>query len=452
MTDLGLTPLYKNMSPILRIALPSIAANITVPLLALVDTAIVGHLGSAVYIGAVAVGGMVFSMIYWIFGFLRMGTGGLTAQACGAGLDDESMRILLRSLCWAAGVSVLLIALQVPIADAAFLYASPTTEVEASARTYFSILVWGAPAVLGLYSFVGWFLGMQNARYAMYIALVQNVVNIIASLSFVLLAGMKVEGVALGTLLAQYAGLIMAAMLWLKTYRRRMLKDGLPGNVWEKRALSRFFSVNRDIFLRTLCLVFVTTWFTRAGAKQGDLVLAANALLMQFFVLFSYVMDGFAYAGEALGGRYAGADDAHSFKHMVARLFAWGTALAVAFTLVYAFCGGMLLNLLTNDRQVSDYASGLLCFACLIPPVSMAAFLLDGIFVGTTSTRAMLLAMACACLAFFAIALPLLRFGNEYLWSAFLVYLAMRSLVSALLYPQVLRKVGEHYASANCKN
>lgn len=429
------------MSPILRIALPSIAANITVPLLALVDTAIVGHLGSAVYIGAVAVGGMVFSMIYWIFGFLRMGTGGLTAQACGAGLDGESLRILLRSLGWAAATSLLLIALQVPIADAAFLYASPTPEVEASARTYFSILIWGAPAVLGLYSFVGWFLGMQNARYAMYIALVQNVVNIAASLSFVLLAGMKVEGVALGTLLAQYAGLAMAVGLWLKAYRRRMMAGGLPDKVWEKRALSRFFSVNRDIFLRTLCLVFVTTWFTRAGARQGDLVLAANALLMQFFVLFSYVMDGFAYAGEALGGRYAGAHDAGSFRRMVKSLFTWGTALAAAFTLTYALGGGVLLWLLTNDTAVSDYAAALLPFACAIPAVSMAAFLLDGIFVGTTSTRPMLLAMACACTAFFATAVPLLRHGNEFLWAAFLIYLALRSLVSALLYPGVLRKV-----------
>ena len=278
------------MSPtnqrILHIAIPSIISNITVPLLGLVDVTIVGHLGSASYIGAIAVGGMLFNMIYWIFGFLRMGTSGLTAQAYGAHDLPEVTRTLLRSLGIGIALSLALLMLQYPIRTIAFHLIDASPEVRNLASLYFHICIWGAPATLGLYGFTGWFIGMQNSRFPMYIALTQNVMNIIASLFFVFACDMKVAGVALGTLIAQYAGLFMAYALWLRCYRplRKYIEWK---HVFTHEAMSRFFQVNRDIFLRTLCLVAVTVFFTSTGAAYGDVTLAVNTLLMQLFTLFS---------------------------------------------------------------------------------------------------------------------------------------------------------------------
>lgn len=426
---------------ILRIAVPSIVSNITVPLLALVDTSIAGHLGAAAYIGAIAVGGMLFNMVYWIFGFLRMGTGGLTAQSYGAGKLEEADWTLLRSLGMALTISLCLIALQQPLAELFFRLMEATPEVEVLARRYFAILIWGAPAVLGLYSFIGWFLGMQNAKIPMLIAIVQNVVNIVASLALVLGAGWKVEGVATGTLAAQYAGLLMAFALWRRNFAFNM-KQVAWRTVFRRRALGHFFNINRDIFLRTLCLVGVSVYFTASGAKQGDLVLAANALLMQFFTLFSYIMDGFAYAGEALGGRYYGAREADGFRNLTRRLFVWGMALAAIFTLVYGLGGNQLLNLLTDDHAVVQAARTYLPYAVAIPVAGFSAFLFDGLFIGTTSTRGMLLAVGGASATFFLIEYGWAsQWGNHALWAAFLLYLFLRGMIQALYYKQVCKKI-----------
>lgn len=431
---------------ILQIALPSIVSNITVPLLALADTTIVGHLGAAAYIGAIAVGGMVFNMIYWLFGFLRMGTGGLTAQACGAGDESEARLVLLRSLTVALCSAAAMIVLQRPLVDTVFRFVTATPEVEALARQYYIILIWGAPAVLGLYSFAGWFLGMQNARYPMVIALVQNVVNIAASLALVFGAGLKVSGVATGTLVAQYAGLLMALWLWGRRYGRRgpLLDSGDWRTLWRRvmhrERFARFFAVNRDIFLRTLCLIAVSTYFTSAGSAQGETVLAANALLMQFFVIFSYIMDGFAYAGEALGGRCYGAGERERFDRLTRRLFVWGAALGLVFTLLYAGLGTDLLALLTNRPEVRAAAEAYLPYAVAIPLVSLSAFLFDGLFIGTTSTRLMLLSMALATATFFAV-IELGPAGNHTLWAGFLSYLGVRGLAQAGVFSRVRRKV-----------
>ena len=313
---------------ILEIAIPSIISNITVPLLGLIDVTIVGHLGSAAYIGAIAIGGMLFNIIYWIFGFLRMGTSGMTSQAYGQRNLDEVTRLLLRSVGIGLLIALCLLLLQYPIQKTAFTLITTTREVENLATLYFRICIWGAPAVLGLYGFAGWFIGMQNSRFPMYIAITQNIVNIIASLSFVYLLNMKVEGVALGTLIAQYAGFLMALLLWMRHYKPLRKRIAIKG-IWQKQAMSRFFSVNRDIFFRTLCLVIVTMFFTSAGAAQGETVLAVNTLLMQLFTLFSYIMDGFAYAGEALAGKYIGARNRTAFHQTVRQLFGWGIGLSL---------------------------------------------------------------------------------------------------------------------------
>lgn len=424
---------------ILQIALPSIVSNITVPLLGLIDVTIVGHLGAASYIGAIAVGGMLFNIIYWIFGFLRMGTGGMTSQAYGRGDEAEMMRLLTRSTGVGMLIALTLIVLQYPIERTAFSLIETTPEVERLAATYFRICIWGAPAVLGLYSFSGWFIGMQNSRYPMFIAITQNIVNILMSLVLVYGLEMKIEGVAIGTLVAQYAGWLMAIGLWMHRYKHLRPYAELR-SLTDKGAMRRFFQVNRDIFLRTLCLVSVTVFFTSAGAAQGEVILAVNTLLMQLFTLFSYIMDGFAYAGEALAGKHIGADNRPALRTMVRQLFVWGIALALVFTLIYGIGGEGFLSLLTNEESVITASSTYFYWVLAIPLAGFAAFLYDGIFIGATATGLMLRAMFVASVAFFLIYFGCREaMGNHALWLAFITYLSLRGIVQGYLGRKIIR-------------
>lgn len=419
---------------ILHIALPSIVSNITVPLLGLIDVSIVGHLGAASYIGAIAVGGMLFNMIYWLFGFLRMGTGGLTAQAYGRHDLQEVTRILLRSLSISLLLALALLLLQYPIRNIAFMCMDTSEEVRQLATLYFHICIWGAPATLGLYGFTGWYIGMQNSRFPMFIAITQNIVNIAASLFFVFVLKMKVEGVALGTLVAQYAGLGMACLLWL-AYYRPLRKYLLQKALFDRTEMKRFFQVNRDIFFRTLCLIAITVFFTSTGAAYGDVVLAVNALLMQLFTLFSYFMDGFAYAGEALTGKYIGAKDDQSLRLTIRHLFKWGIALSLLFTLLYGAGGKSFLGLLTNDTSVISASEEYIYWVLAIPLAGFSAFLLDGICIGATATHLMLRSMLVASASFFLLYYGLHdTLGNHALWMAFIVYLALRGIVQAFYY------------------
>ena len=414
---------------ILQIAIPSIVSNITVPLLGLVDVAIVGHLGATAYIGAIAVGGMLFSILYWLFAFLRMGTSGMTAQAYGKRDLQEVLLVWERALAIGIGIALLMILLQEPILQGAFSWMEATEEVKAGAARYFHICVWGAPAVLGLYALSGWFIGMQNTRLPMLIAIAQNIVNIACSLCFVFLLHMQIEGVALGTLLAQYAGFFLGLGLWLRHYGRlRRYQQGKA--FWQAAEMRRFFSINRDIFLRTLCLVGVTTFFTAAGANQGEVILAVNTLLMQLFTLFSYFMDGFAYAGEALGGRFIGAGNTLGLRRCIRLLFVWGVGLALAFTLLYAFGGQRFLGLLTDDQTVLAATGDYAFWAMAIPLCGFAAFIWDGFFIGATATGWMFRAMLIASGSFFLLYATLHNYlGNHALWLAFLSYLTLRGVV-----------------------
>ena len=423
----------QNNREILQIALPSIVSNITVPLLGLIDVTIVGHLGAASYIGAIAVGGMLFNIIYWIFGFLRMGTGGMTSQAYGRKDDAETMRLLTRSTGVGLFIALSLILLQFPIERIAFTFIDTTPEIERLASLYFRICIWGAPAVLGLYSFTGWFIGMQNSRYPMFIAITQNVVNILASLVLVYGFEMKIEGVAIGTLVAQYAGFFMALGLWWHRYHA-LRPHAQLSCLRDKEAMSRFFQVNRDIFFRTLCLVAVTVFFTSAGAAQGEVVLAVNTLLMQLFTLFSYIMDGFAYAGEALAGKHIGAGNHIALRQMVRQLFVWGIALSLGFTFLYGIGGEGFLGLLTNEESVIQASSTYFYWVLAIPLAGFAAFLYDGIFIGATATNLMLRAMIVASVAFFGIYFGCREaMGNHALWLAFITYLALRGVMQGYL-------------------
>ena len=428
----------QNNREILQIALPSIVSNITVPLLGLIDVTIVGHLGAASYIGAIAVGGMLFNIIYWIFGFLRMGTGGMTSQAYGRKDDAETMYLLTRSTGVGMSIALSLILLQYPIERIAFTFIDTTPEIERLASLYFRICIWGAPAVLGLYSFTGWFIGMQNSRYPMFIAITQNVVNILASLVLVYGFDMKIEGVAIGTLVAQYAGFFMALGLWFHRYQALRPYAQLAC-LKDKEAMRRFFQVNRDIFFRTLCLVAVTVFFTSAGAAQGEVVLAVNTLLMQLFTLFSYIMDGFAYAGEALAGKHIGAENRIALRQMVRQLFVWGIALSLGFTLLYGIGGEGFLGLLTNEESVIQASTTYFYWVLAIPLAGFAAFLYDGIFIGATATSLMLRAMIVASVAFFAIYFGCREaMGNHALWLAFIAYLILRGVVQGFLGRKIL--------------
>ena len=423
-----------NDKEILRIALPAIAANITVPLLGLVDVAITGHLGNAAYIGAIAVGSMIFNVVYWVFGFLRMGTSGMASQAYGRGDTAEALNLLARGLCAGLAVAGAVLVLQRPLLTLALTVIGANADLLPLVNTYFDICVWGAPAMLCLYALTGWFIGMQDTRVTMTASIVQNIVNIVASLTLVYGFGMKIEGVATGTIIAQYAGLLTALAFFVARFGRKIRLIDIR-EVVRSEALLRFFNVNRNIFIRTLFIVAVNLFFVSAGATHGTMTLAVNTLLMQLFTLFSYVMDGFANAGEALCGKYTGADDRGAFFATVKRLFAWGAALTVAYTAVYALGGSAFLALLTDDSQVLRAAGEYLPWAIAIPAAGMAAFVWDGVFIGTTDTRGMLVSSAVSALLFFGIYLlasPTLH--NHGLWLAFIAYLLARGVVQTVIF------------------
>lgn len=450
---------------ILALAIPSILANITTPLLALVDTAIAGHLGSDKYLAAIAVGGVMFNMLYWFFSFLRAGTSGLSAQAYGAGNSFASILVLKRSMLVAFAAGLLMILLQTPIFRLMVWFLDADAATASLASTYFHLLIFGAPAVLGNYAMSGWFLGMQNSRMMLWVSLIINVVNIATSLLLVYGLDMGITGIAGGTLVAQWTG-FGAGFLFMKNYPGR--KSGtesapkvendhdaadMPHGVnastavlhvnsrqswrelfkWEE--LKRFFKVNVDIMLRTVCLIMVTLWFTRAGSMQGSLILAVNTLLMQLFILFSYMMDGFAFAGEALVGRYIGAKDYKNMRLCVRRLFMWGAGWALLFTMLYFLGGEGLLGLLSDDINVISTSREYFKWALTVPLAGFAAFAWDGVFIGATMTRGLLLSMFGAMIVFFVTYYLLYpSMGNHALWLAFVLYLLSRGLFQTIIF------------------
>ncbi len=411
---------------ILRISIPSIVTNITVPLLGMVDVAIVGHIGNASYIAAIALATMVFNLIYWNFGFLRAGTTGLTAQAYGAGDKEEYLNVLVRGIVIALTVAVLLLLLQYPIALLCkrFIRSSPAT-IELM-LTYFYIRIWAAPATISLYVLKGWFLGMQNASAPMWVATILNLVNIVFSLLFVYVFDAGIAGVAWGSVVAQYSGLLLAVAIWIRRYRH-LWHDIRWRAALEFRKMIRFFKVNADIFLRSLCLIAVFTFIPYISADMGEEILAANTLLMQLFTLTSYVMDGFAYAGESLVGKYVGSRNSELLHKVVRALVWWGVALAVFFTLLFLVGGEQLLRILAKDEVVIGTAMQYMFWTYLLPFTGFAAFIYDGIYIGATASAAMRNVMFVATAVFFALYYALVaRWGNHALWFAFIFFLIFR--------------------------
>ena len=420
---------------ILALAIPNIVSNITIPLLGMVDLAIVGRLGNDALIGGIAVGGTIFNFLYWNFSFLRMGTSGFTAQAYGARNFDEAARVLVRALSVAVAVALVIWALQLLVVRLAMGVMEGSEAVEQAASRYFLVRVWAAPATLSLYAFTGWFIGMQNSRTPMWISIGINVVNIGCSLAAVWLFGMGIEGVALGTVIAQWSGVALALLIIRRYYGRFFRRDTFRrSGVLSWPVMRRFFKVNSDIFLRTLCLVAVFTYFTIASTRMGDTLLAVNTLMLELFTLFSYMMDGFAYAGEALAGRYCGAGNTPMLHRAVRGLLRCGVVVMLFFTLLYAVAGGQILRIFTSSEAILDAARDYAVWAVLVPVCSFLAFILDGIVVGITATWIMRNAMFCATIVFFAVyavLMPLL--GNAGLWIAFLAYLLIRGVVQLAL-------------------
>lgn len=426
---------------IFKLAVPSIISNITVPLLGLVDVTIAGHIGDARYISAIAIGTMIFNVIYWVFGFLRMGTSGMTSQALGCRDLEKITHLLIRTLTIGFIIGLFFVCSQWIIIPLGLYIMHPSEEITSLCRQYCYIVIWGAPAMLGQYGITGWLIGMQNTKLPMVVSISQNIVNIIASIFFVFFCHLDIAGVALGTVTAQWFGFCVTVIVINKSYNKLFRYIGEKKKIFAGEEIRKFFAVNRDIFFRTLFLVAVMMFFTAAGSRQGTLILAVNTLLMQFFTIFSYFSDGFAYAGEALSGRYYGAGNISAFRDVVKRLFVIAGWIACAFTLLYIAGGNTFLSLLTSDDNVITASAEYFPWAAAIPLAGVAGFIFDGIFVGITNTKGLLLSSVVAAAVFFTVYLCLdTKMANHDLWSAFIVYLITMGLTEFVIYRRITKK------------
>jgi multidrug resistance protein, MATE family len=425
---------------ILNLAIPNIISNISVPMLGIVDMALMGHLESDEYIGAIALGSLIFNFIYWSLGFLRMGTSGFTAQAWGRKDLPETILVFSRAAFIAIIISFLLLLLQGPIESLSFLLLKGETRVEALAMDYFRIRVWAAPAALGQFALLGFFLGMQNARIPMVVLVLTNVINVICDYIFVMKLGMTSNGVALGTVIAQYSGVILAIFFLRKYFRKLFRYWSLRATIqWDK--LKRFLLINSDIFIRTMCLVVVFSFFTARSASADlhgegeDTILAVNSILMQFFMFFSFLIDGFAFASEALTGKFIGADNRRALERTIRLLFLWGGGISLLFTLVYLLGGEPIFRALTNNPEVIANARPYYFWVVMVPLVSFSAFLWDGIFIGATAGPEMRNAMLISTLVIFfpAYILAGRLMGNHGLWLAFILFMISRGVTMQLM-------------------
>jgi len=435
---------------ILNLAVPNIISNILIPLLGIVDMTLMGHLGSDSYVGAVALGSLVFNFIYWSLGFLRMGTTGFTAQALGRRDLPETLHVLSRAMAIGLSTGLLLIIIQRPVEWIGFRVLNGEAEVEALAIRYFRIRIWAAPATLSQFALLGWFIGMQNARIPMVISIVVNIVNIGFNYFFVIIAGLDTDGVALGTVIAQYTGLFLS-LFFFRRYFRKILRYWSVEAIIKLEKLKQFMSVNKDIFIRTMCLVIVFSFFTARSASSdtetggGETILAVNSLLMQFFMFFSFLIDGFAYAAEALTGRFIGSGNRKGLVTVIRLLFTWGFGISIFFTLLYMTLGDYIFRLLTSIPSVIENAKPFFTWIVMVPVISFVAFLWDGIFIGATAGREMRNSMLIATLlVFFPVYIIAGKFaGNHGLWLAFILFMAARGITMTLMARKaVLSKAG----------
>jgi MATE family multidrug resistance protein len=426
---------------ILHLALPAILTNITVPLLGICDTAISGHLGDASFIGGISVGSMIINSIYWLFSFLRMGTTGLTATAYGMGSRKAIRTVLRRAVMIALATALLILLFRHQLLDVMLRITHPDKDVEGLASQYFSICIWTAPAQLATMAITGWFIGMQTTVVPMVIAVGTNIVNIAASLLLVFAASLGFTGVAYGTLIAQYVGAVAAVIFFLCYYKKMSSACSADDSQLDLTPFGwgRFFKVNTNLFFRSLFMIIVSMTMTSVAARIGDNELAVNAIGVQFWLFYSYFMDGFAFAGEALVGRFTGAADYRSQREVIRRLLLWGAGVAALFTIIYLIWYSDIVGLLTNVESVRATAERLRVWITILPAITVAAFILDGVYVGLTHTREMMTSTLIGCVLFIVIAFFIGTKNNavpslEVLWTAFETYLLARGVyLSALL-------------------
>lgn len=410
---------------ILRLAIPNILSNISIPLLSTVDTALMGRLSEA-HIGAVGVGAMIFNFVYWNFGFLRMGTTGMTAQAYGRKDSLDIANNLGRSVLVALLLAGMIMILQVPFGEASFYLMNATGEQQILLEEYFYIRIWAAPASLALFAFFGWFFGMQNAVYPLILTILINVVNITLSYIFVWKMDMGVAGVAWGTVIAQYAGLLGAVILFLNkytTYLQYLKRE----SILKVNELKQFFLINRDIFIRTVCLTFAFGFFYSQSSAEGEMILAVNVILMQFVNWMSYAVDGFAFASESLVGKYVGANDESQTRRAIRLSFIWGMFFAVTFSLTYWVYGIDLLFVFTDKTDVIEASIPFLFWMILFPILGTPCYIWDGIFIGMTASVAMRNCMLLALVVFFLSYFLLRGYGNHGLWLVMIIFMVARA-------------------------
>ena len=412
---------------VLKLAVPSIFANITVPLVGMADTAIAGRLGDASVLGGVAIASMLFDLLYWNMGFLRVGTGGMVAQAYGRKDFREAMNVYALGMATAIAFALLFIVLQYVYVEAAFRFIECSPQVEALARQYFFIRIWAAPATLSLNVFKGFFIGMQDAVSPMAVDVTVNVSNIAASIFFAFYAGLGFSGIAWGTLVAQYMGMALAITLMVVQYRNLFRLIDVRGTMkWNK--MKRFFMLNADLFVRSLCFLGIYAGLTSLSAHYGDVALAVSSIMMKLMLLYSYFIDGFAYAGEALSGRFIGARDKDSLVKAVKVIFMWCGAIGVFSTLGYWVGGGWMFGLMATDPVVLAESASYLPWLLIMPLVSSVAFTWDGIFIGATATKAIRNSMLWALAGFFASYWLLEgKFGVQALWVGYMMHLVART-------------------------
>ncbi len=423
---------------VLRLALPMVISNITIPLLGLVDAAVIGHLDSSWYLGGVALGSTMISVTFWLLGFLRMSTTGLTAQAVGAQDRQAIALVLIQGLLMALLFALVFLIVHGVVAQTVFGFSNASPEVKQYAAQYFSIRAWSAPAALANYVLLGWLLGTQDSKSPMWMVMIVNLANIVLDLLFVVVFDWKVQGAASASVISDYLGmgfgLWCVGRYWTRhqfVHWRTLLKKTLTG-------LSRFIKLNRDIFLRSLCLQAVFSFMTFRGAAFGDDIVAANAVLMSFLMTISYGMDGFAYAIEALVGKAVGGNNRLGLKQALLGTFFWSLLICFGLTLVFFFSGTTLINWLTDIESVRTTAYHYLPWLVVMPLISMWCFLLDGLFIGATKGKEMRNSMFFSLAGFFAVYLFLFSAGwqNHALWFSMLIFMALRGISLLWIFKQ----------------
>jgi MATE family multidrug resistance protein len=423
-----------NHRQIWQLALPMIISNISTPLLGLVDTAVMGHLASPQFLGGVAVGGIIFSFIYWGFAFLRMGTTGLTAQAFGKNDSIEISAILARALLLGGMIAFLILLVQKPLALTGFWIIQSSQNIEQLGIDYFNIRIWSAPATLCLYVISGWFLGLQNVKVPVAIVVTTNLCNIALDLLFVVYFQLAIQGVALASVISEYLGLLVGLVLLAKKWRSFSEKP-CWADIFHINKLKAMLLVNHNLFIRTLCLIFAFVFFTSQSARFGELILAANTVLLNFQMFMAYAMDGFANAAEALTGRAIGSKNKNLLKHSILTAGTWSLAFAITFSMSYYFLGQLIINLLTDLEPVQKKAAEFLPWLVILPLASFISFVLDGIFIGATFSRAMrntmLFSLICCFFPVWYFSLPLQNHG---LWLSLTAFMLARSFSMLLVF------------------